>query len=116
MSTKEWLSDRLESPEFQRLLEREDFIERYLDEIESLMDEKGVSRSDLARRMNCSRANITQMFRRTKNLTAESMVDLRRSSGLAPSRRGYFMDKPPRERVKELLDLYGISKLAPGKP
>lgn len=47
---------------------------------------------------------------------AESMVDLRRSSGLAPSRRGYFMDKPPRERVKELLDLYGISKLAPGKP
>lgn len=44
---------------------------------------------------------------------AESMVDLRRSSGLAPSRRGYFMDKPPRERVKELLDLYGISRLAP---
>lgn len=76
MSTKEWLSDRLESPEFQRLLEREDFIERYLDEIESLMDEKGVSRSELARRMGCSRANITQMFRRTKNLTAESMVDL----------------------------------------
>jgi len=23
------------------------------------------------------------------------------------------MDKPPRERVKELLDLYGISRLAP---
>ena len=46
---------------------------------------------------------------------AESMVDLRRSSGLAPSRRGYFMDKPPRERVKALLDLYGISRLAPAK-
>jgi hypothetical protein len=23
------------------------------------------------------------------------------------------MDKPPRQRVKELLDLYGISRLAP---
>ena len=42
---------------------------------------------------------------------AESMVDLRRSSGLAPARHGYFTDQPPRERVKELLDLYGISRL-----
>ena len=44
---------------------------------------------------------------------AEAMVDLRRSSGMAPARCGYFMEKPPRERVKELLDLYGISRLAP---
>jgi Asp/Glu/hydantoin racemase len=43
---------------------------------------------------------------------AESMVDLRRSSGLAPARRGYFTDKPPRERVKELLALYGINGLS----
>ncbi len=49
---------------------------------------------------------------------AESMVDLRRSSSIGPARSGYFMAKPPRERVKELLDLYGISKLGPaaGKP
>ena len=44
---------------------------------------------------------------------AESMVDLRRSSGLAPARRGYFMEKPPRDRVKELIDLYGMSGLRP---
>jgi len=43
---------------------------------------------------------------------AESMADLRRTSGITPARRGYFMEKPPRERVKELLDLYGISRLA----
>jgi len=48
---------------------------------------------------------------------AESMADLRRTSGVTPSRRGYYMEKPPRERVKELLELYGISRLAqaPGK-
>ena len=45
---------------------------------------------------------------------AEMMVDLKRSSGLTPSRRGYFMEKPPRERVKELIELYGINQLAPG--
>ena len=44
---------------------------------------------------------------------AESMVDLKRSSGLAPARNGYFTDKPPRERVKELFELYGIDRLQP---
>lgn len=45
---------------------------------------------------------------------AESMVDMRKTTGVSPSRRGYYMSKPPRERVKELLDIYGISRLAPG--
>ena len=44
---------------------------------------------------------------------AEAMVDLRRSSGLAPARRGYFTEKPPRERVKELIELYGMNPLRP---
>ena len=44
---------------------------------------------------------------------AETMVDLRRATGVSPSRHGYFTAQPPRERVKELLDLYGISRLAP---
>jgi hypothetical protein len=41
------------------------------------------------------------------------MVDLRRSSGLAPARRGYFHSKPPRDRVKELLTMYGMDQLMP---
>jgi Asp/Glu/hydantoin racemase len=44
---------------------------------------------------------------------AETMVDLRRATGVSPSRNGYFTAQPPRSRVKELLDLYGISRLAP---
>ena len=43
---------------------------------------------------------------------AETMVDLKRSSGLAPARSGYFTDKPPRERVKALFELYGMNKLS----
>ena len=43
---------------------------------------------------------------------AESMVDLKRSSGLSPARHGYFTDKPPRERLKELFALYGIDRLS----
>ena len=37
---------------------------------------------------------------------AESMVDLRRSSGVAVARAGHYSDKPPRERVKEVLKFY----------
>jgi len=44
---------------------------------------------------------------------AESLVDLRRASGLAPSRRGYFQAMPPRARLKELLAFYGQARLAP---
>jgi hypothetical protein len=44
---------------------------------------------------------------------AESMVDLRRSSGLAPARTGYFTEKPPRERVKELIEFCGMKPLYP---
>ena len=44
---------------------------------------------------------------------AEMMVDLRRSSGLSPARRGYFVEKPPRDRVKELIALYGMNHLMP---
>lgn len=44
---------------------------------------------------------------------AEVMIDLRRSSGLAPARNGYFTSRPPRERVKELIALYGLGGLFP---
>lgn len=39
---------------------------------------------------------------------AEMMVGLRRVTGAAPSRRGFFRSRPPRERVRELLQFYGL--------
>lgn len=41
---------------------------------------------------------------------AETAVDLRRTTGLRPAKQGYFTSKPPRERVLELLDFYGIGR------
>ncbi len=43
--------------------------------------------------------------------SAETLVDLRRTTGLKPSKTGYFSAKPPRERVRELLRFYGIASL-----
>ncbi len=42
---------------------------------------------------------------------AEAMVDLKRACGVSPARNGYFTAKPPRERVNELISLYGMDPL-----
>jgi len=44
---------------------------------------------------------------------AEAMVDLKRTCGVSPARNGYFTAKPPRERVNELIALYGMDHLRP---
>ena len=43
--------------------------------------------------------------------TAEMLVDMKQQLGTWRSTRGYYQAIPPRERVKELAELYGISKL-----
>ncbi len=45
---------------------------------------------------------------------AEAAVDLRRSTGLRPNRNGLFGAMPPRGRVKELLEFYGLARLRTG--
>ena len=72
----DWLAKDLGDPEFQRLLAREEFIEEFLNHVDSKMKREGVTRAELARRMNCKASNVTQMFRRTRNLTASTMVDI----------------------------------------
>lgn len=44
---------------------------------------------------------------------AEMLVDLRRSTGVTQSKRGYFEATPPRARLKELWKFYGLDGVAP---
>ncbi len=43
--------------------------------------------------------------------TVEMLVDMKRQLGTWRSTRGYYQAIPPRERVKELAELYGLSRL-----
>jgi Asp/Glu/hydantoin racemase len=43
--------------------------------------------------------------------TAEMLADIKRQLGTWRSTRGYYGALPPRDRVKELTELYGISRL-----
>jgi allantoin racemase len=42
---------------------------------------------------------------------AEVMVDMKRELGVTRSTRFYYQAMPPRERIKELSELYGIPRL-----
>lgn len=42
---------------------------------------------------------------------AEVMVDLKRQLGVTRSTRGYYQAMPPRDRIKELTELYGVANL-----
>jgi len=43
--------------------------------------------------------------------SAEVMVDLKRQLGITRATQGYYQATPPRERIKELAELYGIARL-----
>jgi plasmid maintenance system antidote protein VapI len=49
---------------------------KFLDAIDSHMRTTGVSRSELARRLGCSPANITYMFNQRRNITMVTMAQL----------------------------------------
>lgn len=76
LQEKGWLEDKAEDPEFQCLRAREDFIEDFLTQVEQLMRMQGITRIELARRMGWRPFHITQLFRRTRSLTAAAMSDL----------------------------------------
>lgn len=61
---------------------REHLIEDFLSDVEAVMRTQRVTRTELARRLGCSRANVSQLFRRTANLTAASMADIAFHLGL----------------------------------
>ena len=43
--------------------------------------------------------------------TCEMMVDLKKLTGLSPSRRGWSQAAPPAERVRAVLEFYGLGRL-----
>lgn len=73
---KGWLTAKLENWEFRRLYERELVAESFITRIEDAMDEQTITKTELAKRMECSVANISRAMRKTTNMTIATMVDM----------------------------------------
>ena len=71
------LIERLTStPDDKRLFEQERVIFEVTELISTLMEEHGVSKADLARKIKTSKANITQMLDGRRNMTLRTLVDI----------------------------------------
>ena len=66
----------MEDPEFRRLLAVEALVAEASEVIASLMAEQNVSKADLARRLNKSRAWVTQLLSGKANITVRTLADV----------------------------------------
>lgn len=74
--TVDFLRGAMSDPEVRSHFEREWLADEIIAGLQQKMDELGVTRAELAKRLGCSGANVTKLFRRGTNLTLGSMVDL----------------------------------------
>jgi len=66
----------MEDPEFRRLLAVEALVAEASEVIAKLMAEQNVSKADLARRLNKSRAWVTQLLSGKTNMTVRTLADV----------------------------------------
>jgi antitoxin component HigA of HigAB toxin-antitoxin module len=66
----------MEDPEFQRLLSVEALVAKASEAIAKLMAEQNVSKADLARRLNKSRAWVTQLLSGKANMTVRTLAEV----------------------------------------
>jgi transcriptional regulator with XRE-family HTH domain len=66
----------MEDPEFRRLLSIEALVAEASEVIARLMAEQNVSKADLARRLNKSRAWVTQLLNGKANMTVRTLAEV----------------------------------------
>ena len=66
----------MEDPEFRRLLSIEALVAEASEVIAKLMAEQNLSKADLARRLNKSRAWVTQLLSGKANMTVRTLADV----------------------------------------
>jgi transcriptional regulator with XRE-family HTH domain len=95
-----WVERQGSSDEARRFHESDRLAVWTMDEIAGLMDEKNVSKADLARKIGTSRSYVTQLFSGSKNPTLATVADLAWALGFRayvkfePLRTGEFMSVP----------------------
>lgn len=99
-NNQEWAERQQRSEEDRRAYELERLNVWALDEIYAAMERSGQTKADLARKLGTSRANITQIFAGSRNLTLRTLVDLAWACDIRlclksePLRSGSYISSP----------------------
>jgi transcriptional regulator with XRE-family HTH domain len=95
-----WASRQECSEEARREFERERLMMWTLDALADIMQETGITKADLARKLGTSRAHVTQVFSGSRNATLSTVSDLAWACGkravvkFEPLRSGQFISHP----------------------
>jgi transcriptional regulator with XRE-family HTH domain len=76
MEYSDYLKNRMKDPEFKRLVCQERLIADAQEEISRLLEEKNVSKAELAKRLNKSKSFVTQLLNSGRNLTLRTIADV----------------------------------------
>lgn len=76
MTTRTFFEQWMENPEHQRILEQERVLVDAAELVSTAMEFRGINRTELATRLKCSKAYITQVLRGSQNLTLKTLADM----------------------------------------
>lgn len=95
-----WIARQDADDASRRDYERERLVAWVMAGISDLMERESLSKADLARKLGCSRAHITQLLSGSRNATLHSVADLAWACGARaafrwePLRSGDFVSSP----------------------
>jgi transcriptional regulator with XRE-family HTH domain len=75
----DWASEVFANPKVRREYDFERPAFEFVEQVETILEEKDITRAALAARMNRSAPAITQLLRRGRNLTIKTMVEVARA-------------------------------------
>jgi antitoxin component HigA of HigAB toxin-antitoxin module len=79
--TQDWLTQKLENPEFRKAFDQERAVREFQDQLQAILDQRGLNRKDLADLLGKSGAFVSQCMRRGSNLTIATMSELASACG-----------------------------------
>lgn len=74
-----------DDPEFRRLVRQEELILQVTDTLTQALDDAGVTRAELARRLGKSPGFVSQVFGGGRNLTLRTVADIAAALSLRPA-------------------------------
>ena len=74
--TATWITELAKDEEGRRLLEQERLILEVTESIANVMEEQGISRDELAKRLGKTPAFVTKLLRGDNNLTLRTLADV----------------------------------------
>ena len=82
MANEAWIERQTRTPEARRRYEEERLILWTTEAICEAMEDRGLTRADIAGKLGTSRANITQLLSGSRNMTLRSLAGLAHACGL----------------------------------